>query len=133
VLLQVVQTPVPSDEQIVATLRALEVEGVLTRVGGLDSERDWDNSLSLGEQQLLTVARIILASPTFVLLDRVSTSLEPAEISRIQRAFAAHSITYMTFAKGDSTMDSHDAVLALAPDGSWNWEKHTENECPAQP
>jgi len=42
----------------------------VTRAGGLDVEKDWDNILSLGEQQFLAFARLLLAAPRFVLLDR---------------------------------------------------------------
>lgn len=131
VLLQVVQEPVPSDERIMATFRALQIESILVRVGGLDTECDWDNTLSLGEQQLVTVARIILTAPHFVLLDRLSTALEPLEVDRVLRTFAEHSITYVIFGRGDSMTDWHDAVLQLAVDGTWTWKPYLE--CPASP
>jgi putative ATP-binding cassette transporter len=47
------------DEQIATLLRDLHVDGILERVGGLDVERDWDDVLSLTEQKLLSVARVV--------------------------------------------------------------------------
>src|SRR2546428_9684084 len=57
------------DEQIATLLHGLGLESVLERTGGLDVERDWDDALSLGEQQLLSVARVVLATPRFASLD----------------------------------------------------------------
>ena len=34
------------------------------------SDHDWDDLLSIGEQHLLSVSRILLAKPAFVFLDR---------------------------------------------------------------
>ena len=45
------------DGRILATLTALDLDRVLARAGGLDVERDWDDILSLNEQQLLAAAR----------------------------------------------------------------------------
>ena len=50
--------------------------------GGLDREHDWPAILSLGEQQLLAVTRLILARPAFAMLDRVTATLRPAQVRR---------------------------------------------------
>ena len=52
----------------------------MERAGGLDVEHDWPAFLSLGEQQLLLLTRVILAGPRFALLDRVETTLGPAQV-----------------------------------------------------
>src|SRR4029450_10881719 len=49
-----------SDRTILTVLRALHAEDVAARVGGLDVEEHWDTALSLSEQQLLSVARVVL-------------------------------------------------------------------------
>jgi len=70
------------DEQIASSLHGLGLESVLERMGGLDVERDWDDALSLGEQQLLFVARVVLATPRFV-LERPRTALGSEQVDRI--------------------------------------------------
>ncbi|WP_054775089.1 hypothetical protein [Methylogaea oryzae] len=42
-----------TEERIVDTLRSLKLEPVLKRVGGFDTQQDWDDVLSLSEQQLM--------------------------------------------------------------------------------
>src|SRR5262249_29511304 len=63
------------DQELVALLRKLFLDEVLTRTGGLDVERDWGEAFSLGEQLLLGVARAILAAPRFVFLQRPRATL----------------------------------------------------------
>jgi len=37
--------------------------------GGFDAEQDWADVLSLGEQQRLTFARLLLNKPDYAILD----------------------------------------------------------------
>jgi putative ATP-binding cassette transporter len=109
------------DARIVEVLRALGVEGVVARVGGLDAEQDWDDLLSLGEQQVLTFARIVLAAPRFAVLDRPATLLEPDTVVRVLGLLAEQSITVVTFAPDAALAAQHDARLELADGGIWTW------------
>jgi putative ATP-binding cassette transporter len=109
------------DERILEVLRALGADAVLGRTEGLDVERDWDDLLSLGEQQLLSVARLVLAAPRFALLDRPATTLGESAAMRAVDLLAAHSITVVTFAADGALAEHHGAELELAEDGSWSW------------
>src|SRR5262249_2593900 len=72
----------PSDERILAAIHDAGLDSVVQRAGGLDAEHDWPTILSLGEQQQLVLIRLILAQPSFALLDRVSTALGPGMLRR---------------------------------------------------
>ena len=110
------------DEQITALLHVLGLEPVLERTGGLDVERDWDDVLSLGEQQLLSVARVILAAPRFAFLERPRRALGSEEGDRILSLLWERSITYLTLGDGGDSLGDYDAVLELAGDGGWTWK-----------
>src|SRR5439155_17234963 len=75
VLVRTGREGVIGDEQTATLLHVLGLEPVLERTGGLDVERDWDDVLSLAEQQLLSVARVVLAAPRFAFLERPRTAL----------------------------------------------------------
>jgi putative ATP-binding cassette transporter len=102
-------------------LRGLALDDALERTGGLDVERDWDDTLSLGEQQLLSVARVVLAAPRFVFLERPRAALGSEQVERILRLFSERSITYLTLGNGADALDDYDAVLEIAGDGGWTW------------
>lgn len=107
------------DAQILRTLRELGIEDAAVRVGGLDAARDWDDVLSLGEQQLFGVARLLLAAPPFVFLDRIDTALDGPQVERVLELLARRSIAYVAFQAARGDPRHFDAVLDIAADGTW--------------
>jgi len=118
------KTPL-DDVSILDVLRALHVDGVLERAGGLDVERDWDEHLSLGEQKSLSLARLVLAAPRFALLDRPGNVLDLDAVTRALDLLAQRSITAITFESAPELAAFHDMRLELASDGSWKLERIT--------
>ena len=117
-----VREGVIGDEQIATVLHGLGLESVLERTGGLDVERDWDDVLSLAEQQLFSVARVVLAAPRFAFLERPRTALGSEQTDRILSLLWERSITYLTLGDGGDSLGDYDAVLELAGDGGWTWK-----------
>lgn len=118
-----------ADETITATLRSLGIENVLSRAGGLDAEQDWDDILSLAEQQFISFARMLLIAPRFAFLDRPSTHLDPQEIRQLLRMLSDRNITYLVIGRqekqdGENWNGSYyDAILELYSQGRWKWSK----------
>jgi putative ATP-binding cassette transporter len=114
-----------SDERILAAIHDGGLDSAVQRAGGLDTEHDWPTILSLGEQQQLALVRLILARPSFALLDRVSTALGPAMLRRSLQRLTASSITYINFdqAAESQPVGLYDAVLQIDADGSWSWNQ----------
>jgi putative ATP-binding cassette transporter len=77
------QKRVISAEQILSVLGRLNLEPVLVRAGGLDIEKEWNDILSIGEQQRLAFARLLLAAPQFAFLDRPHTALAPQQVDQV--------------------------------------------------
>ncbi len=115
----------PSDEQLLTALRALRLDSVVDQIGGLDRAHDWDTILSLGEQQLIACARLLLAAPQFAFLDRIETTLSGDQCDDVLRALADRAITAIAFEHIHALGDRYDAVLMLAPDGRWTWTPPT--------
>ena len=91
---------------------------------GLDNEHDWSTILSLGEQQLLALTRLILARPAFAILDRVNAALSPAQVRQVLRRLDENSITYITLAEAAVSVELYDAVLEIDADGAWSWRRN---------
>lgn len=76
-LRQAVTYPDPGDKA-----KPGEVEGLLRTVGlpaligRLDEEQAWDQILSLGQQQKLAFARVLLRDPAWIFLDEATSSLD---------------------------------------------------------
>jgi putative ATP-binding cassette transporter len=110
-----------ADADVAAVLRALELDAVVARVGGLDVERDWDDVLSLSEQQLFAAARILLAKSPFAVLQNLRTTLAPEQVERVLALCSAASIAVLAFGTLALLPETWDAVLELRARGDWGW------------
>ncbi len=108
-----------TDDQLRAVLQTVGLEPVLRQVGGLDAEHDWSTALSLGEQHLLALARLLLASPRFVFLDRVIEALSADQVEHLYHLLAESSITYLSVGEEHGLLAYHDTVLELRDNGEW--------------
>ena len=78
--------------------------------------------LSIGEQQRLAFARLLLAAPQFALLDRPHTALGPSRLDQILSLLSEYSITYITLGGTEDTLEHYDGVVQLAEDSGWKWQ-----------
>ena len=85
---------------------------------GLDTDQDWDDLLSIGEQHMLSVARIFLAKPAFVFLDRPGSSLPKNQISSILD-MSGQGIGVVILSKNGESRLRYDAVLEFKGEGAW--------------
>ena len=95
---------------------ALRAVGLPELVERLDEEANWAQRLSIGEQQRLAFARVLLARPEIVFLDEATSALdEAAEISlyRLLRE-APWRPTIVSVGHHGTLRRFHDAVVDLA-------------------
>ncbi len=108
-----------ADHALTDVLEKVGLERMVARVGGLDPEHDWPNALSPEENRLLAIARVLLAAPRFVFLDRMDGELTPDQIDHVYDLFTESGISCLTAGEHDSLHKHHDTVLTLRMDGSW--------------
>lgn len=116
-----------TDAQIEAVLKSLSIDSVIRAAGGINLERDWSKVLSQNELVLLSVAQVLLVAPDFVLLDRLTHALDPANVKGVLGLLSRNSITYIALGKGDARLAFFDALLHIFPDGTWKWKLLAES------
>jgi putative ATP-binding cassette transporter len=119
------------EKDILQTLKKLNLESLLSGFGGLDTRRHWENSLPLSDQQLLVIARILLAKPRFVFLDKPGATLSPEQIDWVLDLLTEHEITYVTFAENGTGLERYDAVLELPGGGAWSFKPPAQELSPS--
>ncbi len=113
----------PGDDRVRDVLRKVGLGWLADGAGGLDAERDWGTVLSLGEQQLLAFARLLLAEPDFAFLDNAASALGEARRAEVYRLLAGTGISYVSVGEPQpGVMGCHDTLVELRPDGSWSAE-----------
>jgi len=68
----------PTTDDLMRTLEKVCLGHIADRFGGLDSIHEWSSVLSLGEQQRLAFARLLLSQPKLALLDESTSALDEA-------------------------------------------------------
>jgi len=107
------------DSEIMEVLEKLGLKDVVTHANGLDTNQDWDDLLSIGEQHLLSIARIFLAKPAFVFLDRPGSALAKSQIASILDMLKEQGTGVVILSKNGESRLRYDAVLDIMPNGVW--------------
>ena len=115
-----------TEEKLHAVLHDLHLESLAAQAGGLDTEQDWAVLAAMNEQAMLVVARVLLAAPAFVFLDRMSIALDARQAAQVLRLLTERGITYIMMGKPGDSMASFDAVLDIDRDGTWTWRSQAE-------
>jgi vitamin B12/bleomycin/antimicrobial peptide transport system ATP-binding/permease protein len=108
-----------SDDETLAVLEKVGIAAAVLRVGGLDSDVHAPSALSPAEQRLLTFARVILASPRFVVLDRMGAVLNHEQLENVYRLLRETSISYLSIGDRHILETYHDMVLEIHGAGRW--------------
>jgi vitamin B12/bleomycin/antimicrobial peptide transport system ATP-binding/permease protein len=111
--------PLDDDAALRAVLAAVDLEVLLERAGGLDGTRDFGGVLSLGEQQRIAFARLLLAKPAYALLDEATSALDAGRQTAAYRALARSTPSYVSVGHRPELLQFHDDVLDLHEDGGW--------------
>lgn len=101
------------DAQLNFALFVAGLPDLPARIGGFDAVHDWPKLLSLGEQQRLAFARLVLANPQMAILDECSSALDQASEQRLYAYLAEAKIAYISVGHRQSLLSYHDLVLRL--------------------
>lgn len=107
-----------SDSELRDTLRAVALEHLTER---LDDEADWASVLSLGEQQRVSFARVLLVRPRVVFFDESTSALDEGLEDAMYRLVRERLPECVVVSVGHrSTIDGHHrSRLKLEGGGSW--------------
>jgi putative ATP-binding cassette transporter len=108
------------DATLKQALKAVNLADLDERFGGFDAEEDWGDVLSLGEQQRLTFARILLNQPDFAILDEATSALDMDNESRLYDQLKHTGTTFISVGHRESLNAFHQNVLELTEDHTWN-------------
>jgi putative ATP-binding cassette transporter len=107
------------DAELMAVLRRVNLTDLPERVGGFEAVLDWGQLLSLGEQQRLAFARLLLAKPGYAILDEATSALDGPNEELLYRELQTAGTTYISVGHRSSLPAYHHQVLELQGGGTW--------------
>lgn len=107
------------DEQLKQVLEQVNLAGLDERFGGFDAEQDWADVLSLGEQQRLTFARLLLNQPKYAILDEATSALDLGNEERLYQHLQAKETTFLSVGHRSTLTNYHQSLLELSQDKTW--------------
>ena len=112
-----------STEELKAVLQAVNLESVLSRTeDGFDSQLDWANVLSLGEQQRLSFGRLLISKPSLALLDEATSALDEENEEQLYLKIKSLKTSFVSIGHRSSLRKFHDYLLSLVPPKGWSLE-----------
>ena len=104
------------DEAIIAALKAAKLPHLVER---LDEEAFWVQVLSLGEQQRVAVARVLLAKPDWLFLDEATAALDEPMEAAIYATLRSElpQTTVVSIGHRSTLKAMHDRIIEMKPIG----------------
>jgi vitamin B12/bleomycin/antimicrobial peptide transport system ATP-binding/permease protein len=90
------------------------------RHGGFDAEQNWGEVLSLGEQQRLIFARLLLNKPNYAILDEATSALDPQNEKQLYEQLQASGMTFLSVGHRESLSNYHRSILDLTAAQTWS-------------
>ncbi|KQP91922.1 hypothetical protein ASF57_05420 [Methylobacterium sp. Leaf117] len=107
------------DLVLLDALKTVRLGDLAANHGGLSMVKDWGQILSLGEQQRLAFARVLIARPRLVLLDEATSAVDSATEAHLYSVLARAGARYVSVGHREGILKYHAQMLTLAPGGAW--------------
>ena len=107
------------DERLERVLQQVNLANLSAKVGGLDVELSWADVLSLGEQQRLAFARLLLTQPNYAILDEATSALDVQNEKRLYQLLQESKTTIVSVGHRPSLLKYHQQVLQIQSQSQW--------------
>jgi vitamin B12/bleomycin/antimicrobial peptide transport system ATP-binding/permease protein len=90
------------------------------RHGGFDAEQNWAQVLSIGEQQRLIFARLLINKPTYAILDEATSALDSKNEAQLYHQLQSSGMTFLSVGHREILSNYHKSILDLNVDRTWS-------------
>jgi len=108
-----------TDEALHELLVKVRLPHLADKLGGMNAVVDWEKVLSVGEQQRLAFARVLLSQPRYVMLDEATSALDIENEENLYRQLAATTTAVISVSHRPTVLKYHTQVLELTGNGHW--------------
>jgi vitamin B12/bleomycin/antimicrobial peptide transport system ATP-binding/permease protein len=117
-----------SEGELHYALETVNLPDLARRSGGLDVEKDWADVLSLGEQQRLAFARILINKPRYAILDEATSALDIKNEASLYNHLKQTKTTFVSVGHRPTLVQYHRLVLEIFEDERWQLKEASNFE-----
>jgi len=108
-----------TEEQLIEMLKFVKLGNLVDRVGSLDTELNWSEMLSTGEQQRIGFARLFLHKPKLAFLDEATSALDEDNERHLYNHLKQQGCSYISIGHRNSLVQYHTNVLYFDGPGKY--------------
>jgi len=108
-----------SNKDLQTILEQVNLPDLAQRFGGFDAEKDWSDVLSLGEQQRVAFARLLVSKPKYAILDEATSALDIGNEARLYTYLQDNDTTFISVGHRPTLVKHHQQVLELRGYRDW--------------
>lgn len=114
-------TPRVEDDKLQRILERVHLPYLVSRFkGGMDAQADWENILSLGEQQRIAFARVLVHQPRYAILDEATSALDMENEQILYQTLAQQGTTYISVGHRPTLKHYHQQLVTIIEGGQWS-------------
>ncbi|MGK7914061.1 MAG: ABC transporter ATP-binding protein/permease [Prochloraceae cyanobacterium] len=112
-----------TSQELHKVLQYVNLPNLVERFGGLDIEKDWADVLSLGEQQRVAFARLLISKPKYVILDEATSALDNKNEENLYQYLLDTQTTFISVGHRSTLFKYHHLALELLETNKWQVKK----------
>ena len=97
----------------------MKLPQIIQRYPDLDIKQDWQRLLSLGEQQRLAFARLLLNAPKYVVLDEATSALDVNTEKHLYELLNQRDMACISVGHRPTLKNYHETVLEITENKGW--------------
>ncbi|MCZ2203131.1 ABC transporter ATP-binding protein/permease [Cylindrospermopsis raciborskii] len=102
------------EERLYEVIEKVGLSYLTERFGGLNTQQEWSEILSLGEQQRLAFGRFLVAKPKYVILDEATSALDINNEEKLYNFLREMSTTFVSVGHRPTLRKFHQVVINLS-------------------
>jgi putative ATP-binding cassette transporter len=108
-----------NNEELQQILTQVNLPDLAERFGGFDVEKDWADVLSLGEQQRVAFARLLISKPQYAILDEATSALDIKNEENLYQHLKQTATTFISVGHRPTLIKYHQIILEFLEEGKW--------------
>jgi vitamin B12/bleomycin/antimicrobial peptide transport system ATP-binding/permease protein len=108
------------DDYLSKILIQVNLPDLAQQHGGFNTEQNWAQVLSLGEQQRLIFARLLINKPNYAVLDEATSALDTQNEKQLYQQLRDSGMTFLSVGHRESLSDYHQSILDISPERTWS-------------